>query len=186
MQAAADSGALVSVNHPKPFGPPWEYPNATGYDAIEVWNGHRPELNRVSLAWWDQQLRSGRRVVGLGGSDTHMLKGEPVRDRLGSPTTWAQADARTPEAILAALKAGRAFISREPAGPQLYLDAQRIRAVDAAASVLVLISARGVERTAVVESNDWTTAVQHGSGYVRAQLMDEYGQLLALSNPVYQ
>jgi hypothetical protein len=30
MREAAASGALVCVNHPKPLGPPWEYPDATG------------------------------------------------------------------------------------------------------------------------------------------------------------
>src|SRR5579859_4685067 len=68
MQAAAASGALVSVNHPKPYGPPWEYPAALGYHAVEVWNGAWERLNHVALNWWEQQLRTGRRLVALGGS----------------------------------------------------------------------------------------------------------------------
>jgi PHP domain len=190
MRAAAESGALVSVNHPKPFGPPWEYPNATGYHAIEVWNGHRTEWNRVSQAWWDEQLRAGRRIVGLGGSDTHALK-PGAQDRLGSPTTWAQVRERSVSGVLEALRGGRAFVSRDPSGPQLYLERAgpniRVRAVDAPGSVLGLISSRGVEATSVVDSADWSSSVRptDGAGYVRAQLMDEYGQLLALTNPVY-
>ena len=65
MHAAAASGAFVSVNHPKPFGPPWQYPAATGYHAIEVWNGDWPQQNDVALSFWDQQLRAGRRIVAL-------------------------------------------------------------------------------------------------------------------------
>jgi len=50
----------------------------------------------------------------------------------------------------------------------------------------MLISARGLEGTAVVDSEDWSTTTPAGPGYVRAQLVDTYGQLLAVSNPVYQ
>src|SRR5205085_750053 len=38
MRAAAESGAVVSICHPKPFGPAWEYADAEA-DAVEVWNG---------------------------------------------------------------------------------------------------------------------------------------------------
>jgi hypothetical protein len=192
MHAAAASGALVSVNHPKPFGPPWEYPNASGYHAIEVWNGHRPETNHVALAWWDGHLRAGRRIVGLGGSDTHRLRDEPRRDRLGAPTTWAESEERSSERILTALRAGRAFISRDIDGPQLYLeradDGLRVRAVDAPRSVLLLISARGVEHALITGGDDWSHTLHwpDAGSYLRAQLMDEHGQMLALTNPLYR
>src|SRR5262249_32446797 len=65
MQAAAAAGALVSVNHPKPFGPPWDYPNAVGYHAIEVWNGGWRESNSAALAFWERQLNAGRRIVAV-------------------------------------------------------------------------------------------------------------------------
>jgi hypothetical protein len=192
MHAAATSGALVSVNHPKPFGPPWEYPNATGYHAIEVWNGHWPETNHVALAWWDAHLRAGRRIVGLGGSDTHMLRAQPRRDRLGSPTTWAQSQERSPESILTALRAGRAFISRDVDGPQLYVDRVDdglfVRAVDAPRSALLLISTRGVEHALAADGADWSHTLHwpEDCSYLRAQLIDEHGQLLALTNPLYR
>jgi hypothetical protein len=190
MQAAAASGALVSVNHPKPFGPPWEYPNAVGFHAIEVWNGHWQELNQVSLAWWESQLQAGRRVVALGGSDTHRLQPDEPHDRLGSPTTWAQSAERTPEGVLAALRAGRAFISRDVDGPQVYLDraddAVRMRVVDGARAALLLISERGVERAFSVGSGDWSESIKPPAAtYVRAQLVDASGQMLALTNPLY-
>jgi hypothetical protein len=190
MQAAAASGALVSINHPKPFGPPWEYPNAVGYHAIEVWNGHWQELNQVSLGWWDSQLRSGRRIVALGGSDTHRLRTEPMHDRLGSPTTWVRSEPTT-AAVLAALKAGHAFISRDVDGPQLYLDRTdgevRLRVVDGAHAALLLISERGVEHAYSVASSDWSDSGSlPACQYLRAQLVDATGQVLALTNPLYE
>jgi len=188
MRAAGASGALVSVNHPKPYGPPWEYLNAVGYHAIEVWNGHMAEWNYHAQRWWDDHLRAGRRIVGLGGSDTHYLKAG--RDRLGAPTTWAQVDEPSPQGVLDALRTGRVFISRDVDGPQLYIerltDGVGIRAVDASRSALLLISDRGVEDAATVDSDDWRLQAAIGdASYVRAQLMDRYGQLLALTNPVF-
>lgn len=195
MQAATASGALVSVNHPKPFGPPWEYPEAVGFHAIEVWNGRWDQLNHVSLGWWEGQLRAGRRIVALGGSDLHRLRvtdPDPRHARnLGVPTTWACVDDEpTLDGVLNALRAGRVFLSREPSGPQLYLhvdgDQVLTRVVEGHNAALVIVSTAGVEAAARVASNDWTMRCQMPiSGYVRAQLMDERGLMLALTNPHY-
>jgi len=187
MLHAAASGALVSVNHPKPFGPPWEYPNAIGYHAIEVWNGSWQHRNHVSLAWWDEQLRAGRRMVALGGSDTHVLKRENTH-RLGSPTTWANVgDDQSSEAVIAALRAGRAFISRDVVGPQLYLSIQAdgfgVRAVDAGGAMLVLVSQHGVELTRRVNGADWAETFRPSDmRYARAPRVDDQAGMLALSN----
>ncbi len=188
MQAAAASGALVSVNHPKFGGPAWEYPNAVGYHAIEVWNGSWAELNYQSLRWWEQQLRAGRRIVALGGSDTHVLKDPRSHDRLGLPTTWARVGSdRSASGVLAALRSGHAFISRDADGPQLYLSragsAVEVHAVDAKHTAVLVISERGTEHAAAVSNNDWFATVRvDGAAYVRAQLIDEHGQVLALTN----
>ena len=198
MQAAAASGALVSVNHPKPFGPPWEYPAAVGYHAIEVWNGDWSRQNDVSLSFWEQQLRAGRRIVALGGSDTHNLKQTDADARhgrhLGQPTTWADTgnDAST-EGVLAALRAGRAFISREIDGPQIFFSRQtngsfNARLVDGRQGTLMLVSEQGVEASVNVPTNDWSDVfrVPEARLYLRAQLMDEQArEMLALSNAVF-
>ncbi|MGI9146590.1 MAG: CehA/McbA family metallohydrolase, partial [Chloroflexota bacterium] len=196
MQAAAATGALVSVNHPKPYGPAWEYPEAAGYHAIEVWNGVWDRLNHVALAWWEQQLRAGRRPVAPGGSDTHYLRAPDPDSRhghgLGSPTTWAMTGgARTPEAVLDALRAGRVFVSRGPDGPQLYLHREpahvRVHVVGARGAALLLISADGVQHAARVSSEDWCDTLLPADWrvYLRAQIMDEHGQVLALTNPIF-
>jgi hypothetical protein len=182
MQAAAAAGAVVSVNHPKPFGPPWQYPNAVGFHAVEVWNGNWLEENEVSLAWWDTLLRSGRRIVAVGGSDTHHLKRDG--DRPGRPTTWVQADSRSVDGVLTALRAGRVFVSRDVDGPQLYLSRENVHVVGAGGATLTLVSARGVERSTTVDSDDWTIPVTHSGLFFRAELRDASGEMLALSNPV--
>jgi hypothetical protein len=185
MQHAASTGAVVSVNHPKPLGPPWEYANAMGFHAIEVWNGTWPEHNEVSLAWWDSLLRQGRRVLAVGGSDTHNLR-NPSGDRLGRPTTWAYLGAdRSASGILSALRGGSVFVSHDVDGPQLYFSRDAVRVVDAHGATLILISERGVEHSITVASADWTTSIGVDSQYVRAEVRDARGEMLALSNPVW-
>ncbi len=195
-QAVAD-GALVSVNHPRPLGPPWAYPEARGYQAIEVWNGPWLALNALALVVWDDHLRRGERIIALGGSDTHHLRPDPGRlivPRLGEPTTWVDLG-REPlsvDALLAALKAGSCFVSASPVGPQLYLshptnDIVRVRIVDGGGGLLMLLSEAGCFTSEPITADDVTVeiGVPSGARYVRAQVMDPYGSALAISNPIW-
>jgi len=199
MRAAAESGAVVSVCHPKPFGPPWEYAVEGGFHAVEVWNGPWAQLNAASLAYWEDLLRRGVRRAAVGGSDTHYLHRSGVPpghlDAPGTPTTWVEAgDRPTVATILAALRDGRSFVSASPRGPQLYLEPDRGRtgrvAVEvrdgAGASLELITNDRSPQRRAVDGSAwDATFEVPAGAGFVRAQLVSASGDVLSLTNPVW-
>ena len=198
MRAAMQSGAVVSICHPKPFGPPWEYSNEGGFHAIEVWNGPWAQLNAASLARWDGLLRRGIRCVAVGGSDTHYLRPREVvaprhADSIGTPTTWVEAEQNV-ASILAALREGRSFVSASPRGPQLYLrpdPARRGHAVievrDGSDATLQLLDEGGIATVARVDSASWEEAfaVRAGSRYVRAELVTAAGECLTLSNPLW-
>lgn len=189
MREALDAGALVSVCHPKPFGPPWEYADVRGYPAIEVWNGPWERLNSVSLRFWEEHLRRGERIVALGGSDTHQLRAAH-HAKLGSPTTWAKVgDGVTPGAVLAALRRGDVFLSASPAGPQLYLDGDRgcVRVVGARGAALQLVGDVGVIDATAIDADDVERRIRlpRGTRYVRAQVTDAAGSILALTNPLW-
>ncbi|HEX5506743.1 MAG TPA: CehA/McbA family metallohydrolase [Thermomicrobiales bacterium] len=196
MREAVAAGGFVSVNHPRPFGPPWEYPEARGHHAVEVWNGPWEALNTVALAYWEARLRAGERLVALGGSDTHRLRAPDPRalftPRLGQPTLWARVDGPlTPASLLAALRAGRCFVSESPAGPQLYLAragrGARARVVGAPGAALLLVTDRGCAHAAAITSADQEIALPlpAGRAYARAQLVDAAGCVLALTNPLW-
>ncbi len=196
MRAAAAAGAFVSVNHPKPFGPPWEYLTAHGFHAIEVWNGSWPPLNAVALAFWETRLRAGEHLVAVGGSDTHVLRSDDPDERhgpaLGSPTTWVEtgpdADAA---AILRGLRAGRTFVSASPAGPQLYIDRDGDRIAvtvhDAPDAALVIIGSDGPIAVEPAAPGRWSTtlSVPHGTTYVWAQLVVGGSEVVALTSPLW-
>lgn len=107
--------ALFSINHAKCIGPPWLFPGWDGYACMEVWQAPWRFYNWESLEKWDNLLQRGGRVVAVGGSDTHSVPPAPPRHPhgLGEPTTWVYAEA-TEAGILAAIRAGHAFLSDSP------------------------------------------------------------------------
>jgi hypothetical protein len=196
MRAAIESGAVVSICHPKPFGPPWEYTNEGGFHAIEVWNGPWAQLNAVSLARWDDLLRRGVRCAAVGGSDTHYLHRRDAAprhaDSIGTPTTWVRVDgAPTVTSILAALRDGRSFVSESPRGPQLYLDLDPARmsrvsveARDAEGARLEVITAAGTIASKPADEQ-LVFDIPGDARFVRAQLVGENGAVRALTNPLW-
>jgi hypothetical protein len=199
MREAVAAGAVVCVNHPKPLGPPWEYADVGGFHAVEVWNGPWVRLNTVALAFWEDRLRRGERIVAVGGSDTHYLKTtdpDPRHSpRLGAPTTWLNAGEKpTVASILAALREGRAFLSASPRGPQLYLGPDparagrvQVEARGASGCALVLSSDAGIFHNEPVNAASWDDSVEipRAARYARAQLVDTAGDVCALTNALW-
>jgi hypothetical protein len=120
-EAVRARGALFSVNHPKEGGPAWEFSSLYEPDCIEVWGGPWFISNYQSLAVWDEQLRQGKRVVAVGGSDKHVApySGESAWYDVGTPCTWVYADDLSTGAIMRAVRSGRVYVSATPAGPRL-------------------------------------------------------------------
>jgi len=187
-EAVRARGALFSVNHPKDGGPPWEFDDLFEPDCIEVWGSPWFISNYQSLAVWDAQLRQGKRVTAVGGSDKHQgrFTGELGWYEVGNPCTWVYADTLSVEAIIAGLRAGHVFISEGPAGPRLELTAKpsssptegqraamgdelslpaggglrlRCHVQSGAGNVLRLVSAQEIHETAIA-SDDFTYECQ--------------------------
>ncbi len=109
-------GLHFSVNHPL-NGDPWEHSFDLDFDSIEVWNAIYvlPAKNPEAIELWDGLVAGGRRLTARGGSDVHHQEGvESTILNVGNPTTHIFARARTPAAILDALKAGHVTISYAP------------------------------------------------------------------------
>lgn len=206
VNAAKADGALVSLNHPKPFGPMWELPDVTGFDCIEPWNGWWGGLNNLASGYWADQLNRDspeRWHVGICGSDMHYLKepGNPMipvsNATLGHPTLWIQTDEElTPESIIAAIRAGRAFMSESPSGPQIFAhlvdDILSVRVLGAREDCLMAIDADGCIRAEAIPSMDATFSwpvnqiIPEGERYVRFEIVSPGGIVRALSNPVWK
>ena len=120
LRNAARLGALTSINHPlSPSGEiclgcgwtPATKANMHLLTAVEAVNGGS-ELHGLSdIPFWNQQLNSGCRLTGIGGSDNHrpMMPLDQLGS-IGSPTTVVYAAELSTPAILDGIRAGHVFI----------------------------------------------------------------------------
>lgn len=208
--AAAGRGYVVSLNHPRPYGPDWVYPNVdTDFDSIEVWNGPWPLMNEVSLEFWERRLRAGRRYTAVGGSDSHFHKRDH-HAQLASPTLWIYCEGEpTAPKLLDSLRAGHVMITEGPTGPRLTLCSGEammgdsvsapesgelpmlVRVLGGEGCTLELHTASGCVFQQVVDSEDVlleTPVDVTSTPYVRAQLIthgDPTSLMRALTNPIY-
>lgn len=83
--AARERGAKIVLNHPHCDYCPWLWDFDFDYDWVEIWNGPWMPRNARALKWWQDQLAAGRRLVAMGGSDTH--RPDPYVKH-AMPCTW--------------------------------------------------------------------------------------------------
>ena len=125
LRVARATGAYVSAAHPSSGSTRWQFDaDAEGDrpDGYEVWTGPFQDDDEQSLRSWDAMLQRGQHVVANGGSDLHGRRNEHGY-RVGTPTTVVHAAALSKDAVVAALRAGRCFVTRRPDGVECYLTA---------------------------------------------------------------
>jgi hypothetical protein len=202
-------GALFVIAHPMAPGDPactgcrWEFAEMMPGNAglVEIWNGGPwSDYNEDGLRLFRDWLAQGHRLRATAGSDVHgdyLGQGE-----VGFNHVWAEAF--TPQAILAAVRAGRNYLS---SGPRLVLTARGADGivvpmggqVMAPAAVtadwttlrqpltLRLVGAWGVlaEQAVPAEQKGQVTLPVTGPGHVMAELRDAMGRLHAVTNPIF-
>ncbi len=106
LEACERAGGLLSVNHPYGGQLAWTAPMKRRPPLLEVWHWSWLDTTWTApLSWWQAWDPA---AIPVGGSDWH----RPGSDAPpGAPTTWVEAEAQEPAAILAALAAGRTAIS---------------------------------------------------------------------------
>ncbi len=132
MERTASLGLLNSINHPLLAPWAWEFPDTElrHLHCLEIWNDPSWPDNRRdnprAIKLWTRWLNDGWRITAIGGSDFHRPQPPAGQtkppDRLGSPTTHIYADNLSGQAILAAVRQRRAWVSM--AGTQATFRAQ--------------------------------------------------------------
>ena len=148
--------------------------------------------NWVSLARWQDRLASGLRISAIGGSDYHQpaeLQPEgPLV--LARPTTVLWLPELSEDAVLAAMKAGRGYVTEGPNGPHLEISIgeavmgsavkrqpllrARAKVRGAAGDVLHWIDASGIVGEQEIGVDDWEgeIALLAGTeGFIRAEII---------------
>lgn len=214
LHAARQNGARVSLNHildDAYASGVWRW-GFTEADWVEIWNGPWRPSNHAALHWWDNELKKGRHLPAVGGSDFHKPQGFVD---LGCPTTWVHSVDATADSILQAVNEGRAVISFDPAGPlataqcgsctigdtvdarTLATDGLHIDVERGKGDRLILVSAQGPVITLDVDTDAWSTkwTPPHGINiesllYLRLELWRWFAEVnqsypSAISNPLY-
>jgi hypothetical protein len=118
MNRAADAahaqGGLFCVNHPFSGDLGWRADDFdwSRADLMEIYHNLEGPNNDSQLPLWDHHLRVGRRLVGVGGIDSH----DPFVGihRLGELVTWVHAPELSERGIIEGLRGGRVYVSRGP------------------------------------------------------------------------
>jgi hypothetical protein len=118
-ESARIRGATIIINHPFEEDCPFSMNfNTLPFDCFEIWNGPMRESNLKAVGLWHSLLCTGKRIPISGGSDYHR---DTLFIFLGGPTTCVYAQSASATDILAALRAGHAYITFAPNGPTLEL-----------------------------------------------------------------
>jgi hypothetical protein len=212
IEFANKRGALTSCNHPKPYGPNWDFPQVANHHCVEVWNGPWTGLNEVSLEYWLELIASGRQVPAVGGSDFHSYcEWSGNRERmLGSPANWVYVPGEPNQAnILSAIRQGHVSLSEDPQGPYLelrggenyeYMGGDRIEGSNhgglpiqvfcqgGSGAQLRLLDQNGALLEKIISSEEITLpyiADTSHSLYIRCELRSSDFELRAITNPIY-
>jgi hypothetical protein len=202
-------GNVYIIAHPMAPGDPactgcrWEYQDMMPGPArvVEIWNGGPwSDYNEEGLALYRRWLSEGHRLVATSGSDIHGPEGS---DGLFG-FNHVYASDLTEEAVLAAVAAGRNYLS---SGPKLILNAVTStgklvsmgETVDPAAQPHVDWSSKDVPLT--LAFYDATGLIEHCAlaansigqhvlsaspeTFVMAELRDASGLLHAVTNPIF-
>ncbi len=132
LTACERAGGLLSINHPYGGQLAWTAPMKRRPPLLEVWHWSWLDTRWTApLGWWQAWDPA---AIPVGGSDWH----QPGSDAPpGAPTTWVEAEADDPAAVLAALAAGRTAISASRDGPVLLRVGDELVASDADGTILV-------------------------------------------------
>ncbi len=129
METIADEvhaqGGLFCINHAQSGMVAWRYPQfpLEKADLFEIWCLPDSSTTLLYPTMWDNLLCQGYHIIGVGSSDSHHPSGSDVW-RLGQIRTWVQATELSQSALLAGLKAGKAYVSYGSAKLQLSVVAQ--------------------------------------------------------------
>jgi predicted metal-dependent phosphoesterase TrpH len=183
---AAQAGAFVAIAHPQWSGLTLaDARSISAAHAVEIYNhGCAAGCDRADgAAIADLLLTEGRRLTLIATDDAHFS--EP--DHFGG-WVMVKSPENTPEALLAALKAGHFYSTQGPELRDVYLDGDElVVACSAAVSVMALgagTGAKGVHGHSMTHARVPLDRLNN-SAWVRAVVVDAAGRR-AWSNPIWR
>jgi hypothetical protein len=208
-QVHQDDG-LAIINHPffdKQLINTFKY-DFRLFDGVEVWNGNWNILNNLAVAWWNDQLIAGHKLIAIGASDTHISEGS--RSNLGTPQTVVYAQSLSATDLLKGMKQGSVYIRANDsieisfevyAGDEKAMlgDTLRIGSDENSYDVhlqvkickdqkLIIYSNLGIFKETILSSDDEDLAFEINNTeikFLRVEVRTEEDAMLALTNPIF-
>jgi hypothetical protein len=132
-------GGILSINHPVGDDCSWQWRLERKPTHAEIMHSSwQADLADTAIwSWWNAWGTDA--ALPIGGSDFH-TPGQGIA--VGTPTTWVAAEDPSPEAILAAVRAGRTALSMGGAAgaPVLLRHGDELMAIDADGAILTDIT----------------------------------------------
>jgi predicted metal-dependent phosphoesterase TrpH len=183
---AASLGAFVGIAHPAWY-------SLTLADALTIEAAHAVEVYNEGSAQWsdrgnswylcDLMLGHGRRVNAYAADDAHFLSSRPA-----AFAAWVQVRAAelTPEALLAALRAGAYYSSQGPEIHNIAVERGQI-AISCSPAATIIVTGASVQ-ACQAHGESLTTAAfplaAFTGSYCRVTVIDALGRR-AWSNPIW-
>jgi PHP domain-containing protein len=183
---AREAGAFVAVAHPEWSGMSLEDARSiSAAHAVEIYNhGCQVAADRAEGFWHlDRLLEEGRRLTLCATDDAHFY--EP--DHFGG-WTMVKAEENTPEALLAALKAGHMYATT---GPEIHDVSWSNNEVTVACAAVATVIVQGQGSAAVAVHGESMTRASvplerfDNSPWMRLTVIDRAGKR-AWTNPVWK
>jgi hypothetical protein len=214
------AGCVCSLNHPFLREWSWRVPDIPLdlFHTLEVVNDptypYADDANENALRLWTRLWNDGRRIYGVGGSDSHNLEHERYDQATepsvpGDPATWVFCEGLCGENLLQSVKAGHMYVTRRGLKLELSILADHKNVlpgdrVSGGARVSFHIASAEAETAGschvqwIVNGETRGTGSLQAAGaefsieadkleygWVRADLRDDDGAFLGFVNPVY-
>lgn len=183
---AAAAGAFVGIAHPAWYTlTPDDARSVAAAHALEVYNAGSAQWNDRGDAWYlgDLLLAGGRRLNAYAADDAHFLDTRPA-----AFAAWVQVRAAelTPDALLAALKAGAYYSSQGPELHHVTIARGEITVACSPARAIILAGPRAHARSRYGDDVTAATFSLEGfaGSYCRVTVIDQQGRR-AWSNPIW-
>lgn len=195
---AKQVGRFTVVNHP--YSIEYKYDKSL-LDGVEVWNGPWDESDEKAVCYWQNMLASGVYKVAVGGSDYHNKN-----NQIGFPHMIVKSERLSGNAILQGIAEGTSYIVKDKSislrmeaydeeNPAIradignYLFAKSSVLFHLSSSVsgnLFLIDQQGICYNRQIKANEPVVfRLMRKSTWIRAELRDMKGNMLALTNPIF-
>lgn len=206
-------GHLNSINHP--YLSDWKWLAGSTVlahvDCLEIWNDPTFEFNpgatEKALLTWDRLLTDGQKIVGVGGSDSHLRPEEAYPNSslpslIGDPATYVYSQELSSNQILKNIKAGHVFVSRfdcqvdftvagKISGEELPLTEKEFTASCQLANLVDpiiewVVDGQIVQRDHAQHATYPLSIEDQGYHYIRINVRNQQNELIAFTNPVFR